>query len=145
MKKRLFGLALVLALCLTLLSVSALASSDSLGLWVGGVEVTSANASNITGEGITGGTVSYDAATKALTLNGATLSGSHNAGYFKANIYAKNDLNIVLEGSNSIGSGEDCAILAESDLKISGSGSLACDDSKTEAAFDGHGIYCGRD
>ena len=145
MKKRLFGLALVLALCLTLLCVSALASSDSLGLWVGGVEVTSANASNITGEGITGGTVSYDADTNTLTLNGATLSGSHDAGYFKANIYAKNDLNIVLEGSNSIGSGEDCAILAESDLKISGSGSLACGDSKTEAAFDGHGIYCGGD
>lgn len=143
MKKRLFGLALVLALCLTLLCVSALASSDSLGLWVGGVEVTASG--EVTGTGITGGTVSYDAATKTLTLNGATLSGSHDAGYFKANIYAKNDLNIVLEGSNSIGSGEDCAILAESDLKISGSGSLACDDSKTEAAFDGHGIYCGGD
>lgn len=142
MKKRLFGLALVLALCLTLLCVSALASSDSLGLWVGGVEVTSANASNITGEGITGGTVSYDAATKTLTLNGATLSGSHNAVYFTANIYAKNDLNIVLEGSNSIGSGGDCAILAESDLKISGSGRLTCGDSENDAAFEGHGIYC---
>lgn len=144
MKKKLLFLAIA-ALLMALLCVSALASSDSLGLWVGGVEVTSANASNITGEGITGGTVSYDAATKTLTLNGATLSGSHNADYFKANIYAINDLNIVLEGSNSIGSGEDCAILAESDLKISGSGSLACDDSKTEAAFDGHGIYCGGD
>lgn len=143
MKKRLFGLALVLALCLTLLSVSALASSDSLGLWVGGVEVTSANASNITGEGITGGTVSYDADINTLTLNGATLSGSHNADYFKANIYAINDLNIVLEGSNSIGSGEDCAILAESDLKISGSGSLAC--GSKDAAFEGNGIYCDGD
>ena len=139
MKKRLFGLALVLALCLTLLCVSALASSDSLGLWVGGVEVTASG--NVTGDGITG-TVSYDADTNTLTLNGATLSGSHDAGYFKANIYAKNDLNIVLEGSNSIGSGEDCAILAESDLKISGSGSLACGDSEKDAAFKGHGIYC---
>lgn len=144
MKKKLLFLAIA-ALLTALLCVSALASSDSLGLWVGGVEVTSANASNITGEGITGGTVSYDAATKTLTLNGATLSGSHNAVYFTANIYAKNDLNIVLEGSNSIGSGEDCAILAESDLKISGSGRLTCGDSENDAAFEGHGIYCDGD
>lgn len=138
MKKRLFGLALVLALCLTLLCVSALASSDSPSLYVGGVEVTASG--NVTGDGITG-TVSYDADTNTLTLNGATLSGSHNAGYFTANIYAKNDLNIVLEGSNSIGSGGDCAIYAAGDLKISGSGSLTC-GSENDAAFEGHGIYC---
>ena len=143
MKKRLFGLALVLALCLTLLCVSALASSDSLGLWVGGEAVTSENASNIFND-TDEVTASYDAATKTLTLNGATLSGSHNAVYFTANIYAKNDLNIVLEGSNSIGSGGDCAILAESDLKISGSGSLTC-GSENDAAFEGHGIYCSGD
>lgn len=144
MKKRLFGLALVLALCLALLCVSALASSDSLGLWVGGVEVTSANASNIIGEGITGGTVSYDAATKTLTLNGATLSGSHNAGYFKANIYAENDLNIVLIGDNKVECGDNDeyprAIYVSGDLNISGSGSLAC--GSKDAAFEGHGIYC---
>ena len=141
MKKRLFGLALVLALCLALLCVSALASSDSPSLYVGGVEVTASG--NVTGDGITG-TVSYDADTNTLTLKDATLSGSHNAVYFTANIYAKNDLNIVLEGSNSIGSGGDCAILAESDLKISGSGSLTC-GSENDAAFEGHGIYCSGD
>ena len=137
MKKRLFGLALVLALCLTLLCVSALASSDSPSLYVGGVEVTASG--NVTGDGITG-TVSYDADTNTLTLNGATLSGSHNAGYFTANIYAKNDLNIVLEGSNSIGSGGDCAIYAAGDLKISGSGSLTCGSENN--AFAGFGIEC---
>lgn len=145
MKKRLFGLALVLALCLTLLSVSALAADEPYNLWVNNIQVTDANATDVLGDADEGATVSYDAATNTLTLNGATLSGSHDAGYFKANIYAKNDLNIVLEGSNSIGSGEDCAILAESDLKISGSGRLTCSDSENDAAFEGHGIYCDGD
>ena len=140
MKKRLFGLALVLALCLTLLSVSALASSDSPSLYVGGVEVTESG--NVTGDGITG-TVSYDADTNTLTLNDATLSGSHYVNSYYTIIYAKNDLNIVLEGSNSIGSGGDCAIYAAGDLKISGSGSLAC--GSKDAAFEGHGIYCDGD
>ena len=144
MKKRLFGLALVLALCLALLCVSALASSDSPSLYVGGVEVTASG--NVTGDGITG-TVSYDAATKTLTLNGATLSGSHNAGYFKANIYAENDLNIVLIGDNKVEYGDNDeyprAIYVSGDLNISGNGSLTC--GSKEAAFDGHGIYCGGD
>lgn len=141
MKKRLFGLALVLALCLTLLCVSALASSDSLGLWVGGVEVTASG--NVTGDGITG-TVSYDAATKTLTLNGATLSGSHNAGYFKANIYAENDLNIVLIGDNKVEYGDNDeyprAIYVSGDLNISGNGSLACGSENND--FAGFGIEC---
>lgn len=142
MKKKLLFLAIA-ALLTALLCVSALASSDSLGLWVGGVEVTSANASNITGEGITG-TVSYDAATKTLTLNGATLSGSHNAGYFKANIYAKNDLNIVLIGDNKVEYGDNDeylrAIYVSGDLNISGNGRLTCGSENN--AFAGFGIEC---
>ena len=45
-------------------------------LWVGGVQVTSDNASNITGDRITGGTVSFDAGTNTLTLNNATISST---------------------------------------------------------------------
>ena len=50
-------------------------------LWVGGVQVTNTNASNITGEGITGA-VSYDSTTKTLTLNNATITGAHEFSVF---------------------------------------------------------------
>lgn len=140
MKKKLLFLAIA-ALLTALLCVSALASSDSLGLWVGGVEVTASG--NVTGDGITG-TVSYDADTNTLTLNGATLSGSHNAGYFKANIYAKNDLNIVLIGDNKVEYGDNDeylrAIYVSGDLNISGNGRLTCGSENN--AFAGFGIEC---
>lgn len=83
MKKKLLFLTIT-ALLMALLCVSALASSDGPGLWVGGVEVTSENASNILGDG----KASYDAATKTLTLNGATLSGYHEGRGYYAFIYA---------------------------------------------------------
>ncbi len=43
-------------------------------LWVGGIQVTSANASNVLGDTGTP-TVVYDASTNTLTLNGATITG----------------------------------------------------------------------
>lgn len=141
MKKRLFGLALVLALCLTLLSVSALASSDSPSLYVGGVEVTASG--NVTGDGITG-TVSYDADTNTLTLNGATLSGYYKDYAYPVFIYAENDLNIVLIGDNKVKYGDNDeyprAIYVSGDLNISGNGSLTCGSENN--AFAGFGIEC---
>ena len=47
---------------------------DSYDLWVGGIQVTSANASNVLGDTGTP-TVVYDADTNTLTLNGATITG----------------------------------------------------------------------
>ena len=73
MKKRLFGLALVLALCLTLLSVSALAADEPYNLWVNNIQVTDANATDVLGDADEGATVYYDAESNTLTLNGATL------------------------------------------------------------------------
>lgn len=85
-------------------------------LWVGGVQVTSANASNITGSGISG-KVSYNASTSTLTLNGATITGaysetyngsgsygSYSASLYKYGIYQPSGdaLTIKLVGSNKI-------------------------------------------
>lgn len=61
------------------------------GLTVGGVAVTSANASNITGTGITAGTISYDADSNTLTLSGATIASG--------GISSAGDLNIAVIGS----------------------------------------------
>ena len=65
-------LILLLALLTTPLGLWA----QSYGLTVAGVEVTSENASSITGANITAGTVSFDPQTNTLTLNNVTMSGN---------------------------------------------------------------------
>lgn len=66
----------------------------SYDITIAGVAVTNANASAITGTGITG-TVSYDATTNTLTLNGATING-------EIDYNGTTDFTIALNGSNSI-------------------------------------------
>ncbi len=68
----------------------------SYDITIAGVAVTNANASAITGTGITG-TVSYDATTNTLTLNGATIDGSGGITYNGSSL-----LTIALNGSNSV-------------------------------------------
>ncbi len=68
----------------------------SYDITIAGVAVTNANASAITGTGITG-TVSYDATTNTLTLNGATIDGSGGITYGGNSL-----LTIALNGSNSV-------------------------------------------
>lgn len=142
MKKKLLFLAIA-ALLTALLCVSALASSDSPSLYVGGVEVTASG--EVTGTGITDGTVSYDADTNTLTLNGATLSGYYEDYAYPVFIYAENDLNIVLIGDNKVEYGDNAeyprVIDVGGDLTISGNGSLTCGDSENDA-FAGSGIEC---
>lgn len=76
-------------------------------IWVGGVEVTSDNASSITGPNISG-TASYDAASNTLTLNNANITGATDASGNSYGIMTYVDLNILLaEGSsNTVTAGE---------------------------------------
>ena len=97
-------------------------------LWVGGVQVT--NASNITGEGITGA-VSYDSTTKTLTLNNATITGAHEFSIFDdvSGIYGKETLKINLIGNNTItgsdNGGSSYGIYIDNgNLTFTGTGSL---------------------
>ena len=76
-------------------------------IWVGGVEVTSENAANITGEGISG-SVTYDEETRCLTLKNATISlgkkiviDEEDNEYY-AGIYSTLPMNIHLIGANVI-------------------------------------------
>ena len=99
-------------------------------LWVGGVQVTNANASNITGEGITGA-VSYDSTTKTLTLNNATITGVHEFSIFDdvSGIYGKETLKINLIGNNTItgsdNGGSSYGIYIDNrNLTFTGTGSL---------------------
>jgi hypothetical protein len=76
-------------------------------LWVAGVPVTASNADNITGSGITGH-ISYDAATKTLTFDNATVSDYYavleldNSYQMIAGVYSTDDLNVVFNGDNTV-------------------------------------------
>ena len=63
--------------------------------------VTSANASNITGEGITG-TVSYNPGSNTLTLNGATITKGKPDGDGEVAILSEIPLTINLIDENEI-------------------------------------------
>lgn len=123
MKKR-FLAALLAALAVALL-LPAAAFAESYSLWVNGTEVTSENAGNVLGDS---GTVSYDAATNTLTLNGATINTAHTSGAYAAGIYAEGNIQIQLIGENSItiSSGQIivAGIHANGVITISGNGSL---------------------
>jgi hypothetical protein len=101
-------------------------------LWVGGVQVTEENKNNITGAGIDG-TVIYALESKTLTLYNATItgtkSGEGNDRKSRYGIYANDVLNINLIGNNAVNGVnmdlDSCTgIYTESNLKISGTGSL---------------------
>lgn len=70
-------------------------------LYIGGVQVTSANASDVLGNG----TVSYDNGTKTLTLNNASITSPYNPkGKQYYGIYAKDiaGLQIVVQGNSVV-------------------------------------------
>lgn len=123
MKKR-FLATLLAALAVALL-LPATAFAESYNLWVNGTEVTSENANDVLGDS---GTVSYDAATNTLTLNGATINTAHTSGAYAAGIYAEGNIKIQLIGENSItiSSGQIivAGIHANGVITISGNGSL---------------------
>lgn len=133
------------------LGANATETPESYNLWVGGVQVTSANAGGITGDGITG-TVSYDRGTRTLTLSGAAITGvakTHSTWDEHACIYTTEDLRIVLVGNNTLDptvtSGNGRGIYAKGSdsnnritLTISGEGSL-----ETTGTFQGiYGSDC---
>lgn len=75
-------------------------------VWVGGTQVTSANASNVLNDSNTTHAVTYDPATQTLTLTDATITGAPNRQYTSkitdaCGIYTKHDLTIKLIGDNN--------------------------------------------
>ena len=105
---------LLVLMAMLLAPKGAWAEASDYDLWVGGVQVTVANAtSGITGSNITNGTVTFDASTNTLTLNKATVTGSYSSG--GSPILSRLDaLTIVIKGSCVLSSSDSCtAIRAE--------------------------------
>ncbi len=113
MIKRFLSILLLVCMIFTLLpTVTFAVPMTNYGIWVGSTQVTSNNASNVTGGGITG-TVTYDAGTNTLTLDNASITSlcpsgtgpdqngnsmSATAGIFRNT----GDLKIVLIGTNTV-------------------------------------------
>ena len=96
---------------------------DVYPIWVGGSAITVASPS---GEGW-----HYDAESNTLTLNGYSYN---QAGYSDAAIYADGDLNIELNGTNTVAC-TTYGIYVQGNLTIDGTGSLDA------ASSSGFGIY----
>jgi hypothetical protein len=110
---------------------------------VGGIHVTSANAGNVTGDGITG-TVTYDPNERILTLNNATITKMGNN---MNAIYSGTNLKIVLIGNNTIriwsGSSSNsnlAGINVNGELKIESTSDGSISVYNTLGAIENYGI-----
>ena len=156
MRKRILSLLCVLALCLGLLPVTALAVGGAPSqLYVGNQPVISGNVITYWTTDTSGGLVSasesdswnvkYDPTSATLTLKNATIKGvSDDVNIVGAGIYAASSsgpvsLNIVLEGENEVTGGYGINVSNEgaASLSISGSGSLTV----SATATNGIGIF----
>ncbi len=96
----------IAAIALFILGAKSIeASADNYDLWVGGVQVTDANAGSITGNNITGGVPTYNPTNKTLNLNGATINGGYeiqgmSTKYY--NIYSNGISGLTIEGSGTL-------------------------------------------
>ena len=133
MKKRIFSILLTLALLLGtagFTAIPAYAAVHNYAIYVDGIQVKEDNAADVLGDG----TVSYDAATKTLTLSGANITKVHTSDIFTAGIYAEiADLTIKLVGENRITvpihdggmpDGTEVAVASTKNIEISGTGKL---------------------
>ena len=133
MKKRIFSILLTLALLLGtagFTAIPAYAAIHNYAIYVGGIQVNEDNAADVLGDG----TVSYDAASNTLTLNGANITEVHTSDIFTAGIYAEiADLTINLVGENRITvpihdgglpDGSEVAVASTKNIEISGTGKL---------------------
>nr|WP_155959639.1 DUF6273 domain-containing protein [[Eubacterium] cellulosolvens] len=101
-------------------------------LWVGGVQVTSANKNDVLGDADAGATVSYDADNNTLTLNGVNIAEGYNVPDYSytSGIYysGNNNLGIVLstDSDNKVGvtGNVQIGIESSSNTTISGAGKL---------------------
>lgn len=115
-------------------------------LYVGGIQVTSANKANV----LSDGKVSYNPTAKKLTLNGASFGNCYRIdSYNLSTLYTTDDLTIELIGSNKIlmdnGGINTYGIYTTGKINITGTGTLYCESFTgsfgQSTSYLGYGIY----
>ena len=107
----------------TIVSVAIAVHAVNYDLWINGIQVTSSNASNLGSIGGTAGTITYNASTKTLTLNNATIYDDA-----ASNIKSAIDgLTINVVGNNMLQvTGGYPSLHVQKPLTITGTGTLDC-------------------
>ena len=121
MKQKLLHQSLIVTLVtmLLLLTGSSASAQTPYNFSIAGVEVTSANCSDLSNiPGVTG-KVTYDPATKTLTLNNATINGGDKDG-----ISSSAYINCVVKGDVNVTSDKGDALFFYNEATISGGGKL---------------------
>ena len=101
-------------------------------LWVGETQVTSVNSPDILGDG---GHFRYNASTKTLTINNATLSNRDQKG--RGIVNKINGLTVNFVGENTFTT-YDPAILSEKSITLTGTGSLTATSNVSPLYFAGN-------
>ena len=102
---------------------------------VGGVEVTSDNASNVTGGDITGGTVSYNESTNTLRLNNVTISRKGSSSKYAVHNRDCSGLTIKFVGTCNLYSEQGPALKLQRDTKLNFYSGTSSISSKTNNAI----------
>ncbi|MBR5384145.1 MAG: hypothetical protein IK133_10000, partial [Clostridia bacterium] len=145
--RKLLSLLLVLALCIGLIPLTAVpVFATDYDLWVGDVQVTSDNASDILGDG----TASYNESKNTLTLNNCAVNGEGHKDESTTNkngvlFSAMDDLTVELVGQNALigfndTSGEVYHGIKAKALTIKGDGDLVATGGAANDAYS-YGIY----
>ena len=149
--KKVMAVCIAAALIVAMVPVAVFAAETIYDLWVGGVQVTSANKDDITtaiteAGGTADGTATYDPESETLTLNGFSYTGQ---GYvydspWCAAIFAKNDLTVKVVGSNTVTASVTGSYTAEA-LNVWGALTITGDSgsSLTLTGAGRDGVGCG--
>ncbi len=120
----------ILTTLIALLAIVMGVQAENYGVWIGGVQITSDNYTNITNsdnggmfDAITAGEVTFDPSTMTLTLNGATIRVTYSG--TEQVVRFSNSGTLMLFGNNTINSTND-ALQVYADLTVMGPGSLQC-------------------
>lgn len=149
MMRRILAMLLSIAMVLTILPAAVFAvgptvlNATTYDLWVGGRQVTSGNANDIFGNG----TVSYDAFSNKLYLNGANLTNGTHINYSIASVIFADEsigtLTVHVTGENKIDVMEfgkiTAGIYAYHDIVFEGDGSLSV--SALSLGSEGNAVY----
>ena len=107
------------------------------GLMIESTEVTSANASDVFGDG----TASFDPATSTLTLNNFAMTDNEYGGPMLGN--SVQNLKVVLVGENALENGvSEAGIFSLTNITFTGDGSLAVGGGSVLNGLETWGIYC---
>lgn len=106
-----------LLLLFALLLLPSGLQAEDYGITIAGVQVTSDNASSITGANITG-TITFDATTSTLTLNGATVTGVTSTN--GCIVTSRSELKIAIIGENTLDCSADSCTTIRSTLQGGG-------------------------